>query len=387
MRKILLATTALAAVVGFTSAANAQITVTLGGYTEFFGAIYDNNLNNGNHREFQLEAEIVVKADGKADNGLLYGTKVELQTPTTGLNGAGNTGVTTDEASVYIGGSWGRVELGDFDGAADTLAIYAPLVGVESIDGDYGDFVNVTGNGTRAGLNLGRQPWGGPTGAVKAPDSSDASKVMYLTPRVAGFQAGFSYTPENGSEAQDVVLVKNQANYSDFLEFGLNYTGTFEGVSIAASATGTSGNGRNASVTAPALKDFTTWQVGGQVGYAGFKVGGGYVDAENFNVPVRTDSGDQHAWNAGISYTTGPVAVGVTYMDAEGYKTAAAIGAGTYAEKYELYGVSGAYTVAPGLVLQSDLMFFDEDLKRNATTATKVSNDGYVWLISTRVNF
>ena len=36
---------------------------------------------------------------------------------------------------------------------------------------------------------------------------------------------------------------------------------------------------------------------------------------------------------------------------------------GTYAENYELYGVSGAYTVAPGLILQSDLMFFDEDLK------------------------
>ena len=47
MRKILLATTALAAFAGFASAANAQITVTLGGYTEFFGAIYDNNLVNG----------------------------------------------------------------------------------------------------------------------------------------------------------------------------------------------------------------------------------------------------------------------------------------------------------------------------------------------------
>ena len=79
MRKILLATTALAAFAGFSSAANAQITVTLGGYTEFFGAIYDNNLVNGTEREFQLETEIVVKADGKADNGLLYGTKIELQ--------------------------------------------------------------------------------------------------------------------------------------------------------------------------------------------------------------------------------------------------------------------------------------------------------------------
>jgi outer membrane protein OmpU len=392
MRKILLATTALAAFAGFSSAANAQITVTLGGYTEFFGAIYDNNVVGGTEREFQLETEIVVKADGKADNGLLYGVKVELQnsTPT-----AGTTGVGTDEASIYVGGFWGRIELGDFDGASDTLAVYAPLVGVESIDGDYVDFVAVPAVAgapatSRTGYALGNQPWNGTTGAVKNPDSSDSSKIMYLTPRVAGFQGGFSYTPENGSEAQDVITTKNVRPYSDFLEYGINYTGNFDGVTVAASATGTSGNGKGATTTV-ALKDFSAWQVGGQVGYAGFKVGGGYVDADNFNVPVRTDSGDQHAWNAGISYTTGPVAVGLSYMDAQGYKAAptgtGAAAAGTYAENYELYGISGAYTIAPGLILQSDLMFFDEDLKRNATTATKVSNDGYVWLISTRVNF
>jgi outer membrane protein OmpU len=384
MRNILLATTALAAVVGFASAANAQITVTLGGYTEFFGAIFDNNLNSGTHREFQLETEIVVKADGKADNGLLYGTKIELQNGST-------TSVGTDEASVYVGGFWGRVELGDFDGASDTLAIFAPLVGVESIDGDYVDFVAVTGTGARAGLALGNQPWAGTTGAIKNPDSSDATKVMYLTPRVAGFQGGFSYTPENGDEAQSVIATKNTRPYSDFLEFGLNYTGDFSGVTVAASATGTSANGKGTTTTSLALKDFTAWQVGGQVGYAGLKVGGGYVDAENFNVPVKTDSGDQHAWNAGISYTTGPVAVGAAYMNAEGYKAAPTIAngalTGTYAEEYELYGVSGAYTVAPGLILQSDLMFINEDLKRNAASTAKVSSDSYVWLISTRVNF
>ena len=49
---------------------------------------------------------------------------------------------------------------------------------------------------------------------------------MYVTPRVAGFQAGFSYTPENGNEAQSVVPTKNTSPYSDFLEFGINYTGT-----------------------------------------------------------------------------------------------------------------------------------------------------------------
>ena len=410
MRKILLATTALAAFAGFSSAANAQITVTLGGYTEFFGAIYDNNLRNGTEREFQVEAEIVVKADGKADNGLLYGTKVELQTTGTGANGASNNGVTTDEASVYIAGFWGRVELGDFDGASDTLAIYAPLVGVEGIDGDYADFITNTGVVNGISVEMGRQPWGA---IIKNPDSSDATKVMYLTPRFAGFQAGFSYAPENGDEGQSVVGTKNTSGYYDFLEYGINYTGDFSGVTVAASVTGTSGNGKgdnrvtttspattataiiggtSVPVTIPgtttttgtaALKDFSAWQVGAQIGYAGFKLGGGYVDADNFNVPVRTDSGDQHAWHAGASYTTGPIAVGLTYADAEGYKRAP----GTYADQYQVYGVSGAYTLAPGLLLQSDLMFVDEELKATAASTAKRDTDEYVWLISTRVNF
>src|SRR5918994_3345987 len=141
MKKILLETTAIAAAALYAQTAQAQITVSLGGYTEFFGAYYDDDAPNRTSREFQLETEIVVRADGKADNGLLYGAKIELQNST---GGSGATGVGTDEASVYLGGTWGRLELGDFDGAADTLKIYAPVVGIEQIDGDAYDFLTAT---------------------------------------------------------------------------------------------------------------------------------------------------------------------------------------------------------------------------------------------------
>src|SRR3954449_12663131 len=134
MKKILLGTTAIAAAALYAQTAQAQITVSLGGYTEFFGAFYDDDAPNRTDREFELETEIVVRADGKADNGLLYGAKIELQNST---GGSGATGVGTDEASVYLGGTWGRLKLGDFDGAADTMKIYAPVVGIEQIDGDY----------------------------------------------------------------------------------------------------------------------------------------------------------------------------------------------------------------------------------------------------------
>src|SRR5918995_2388843 len=152
MKKILLGTTAIAAAALYAQSAQAQITVSLGGYTEFFGAYYDDDVPGRTSREFQLETEIVVRADGKADNGLLYGAKVELQNGSTSSVG-------TDEASVYLSGTWGRIELGDFDGAADTLAIYAPLVGIEQLDGDAYDFLSATPDaGPLAGFALGGAP-------------------------------------------------------------------------------------------------------------------------------------------------------------------------------------------------------------------------------------
>src|SRR3954454_19024885 len=280
MKKILLGPTAIAAAALYAQAAEAQITVSLGGYTEFFGAYYEDDSNNRTNREFELETEIVVRADGKADNGLLYGGKVELQNTTPATAG---TGVGTDEASVYLAGTWGRLELGDFDGAADTLAIYAPLVGIEQIDGDAYDFLDNTppaGSGSRAGFRLGGLPNGT---IVKAPDSGDSTKVMYITPRFAGFQAGGSYATQNNSEAQDVVGFKTTGGYKDFWEAGVNYTGEFAGFSIAAGATATGATGQDTPFAGRSLEDFWVWQAGGQLGYGGFKFGGGYYDGGDVN--------------------------------------------------------------------------------------------------------
>jgi outer membrane protein OmpU len=337
-------------------------------------------------------------ADGKADNGLLYGAKVELQNSTGGATK--NSGVGTDEASVYLSGTWGRLELGDFDGAADTLAIYAPLVGIEQIDGDAYDFLDNTpavGSGTRGGFRLGIQPNGG--NIVKAPDSSDSTKIMYLTPRFAGFQAGASYATQNGSEAQDVVASKTSitGGYKDFWEAGVNWTGDFSGFSIAAGATTTGATGTNIT-SGRSLADFWTWQAGAQVGYAGFKVGGGYYDGGDFNKVdgALNASSDSSAWHLGASYTAGPFAVGVTYAEAQGYKGATQFNAatgdvtsGTYASDYQTYGGGVAYTLAPGFVVQADLMYVDEKLRNFdlGGNITRADNTGYVFVLDTRLNF
>jgi outer membrane protein OmpU len=387
MKKILLGTTAIAAAALYAQSAQAQITVSLGGYTEFFGAYYDDDVPGRTSREFELETEIVVRADGKADNGLLYGAKVELQNSTP--SGAG-TGVGTDEASVYLSGTWGRIELGDFDGAADTLAIYAPLVGIEQIDGDAYDFLDVTAPtpaGALTGTRFGAQPF---FGLVKAPDSGDATKVMYISPRFAGFQGGVSYATQNGSEAQNVVALKSDTpGYKDFWEFGVNYTGSFAGFSVAAGATASTASGEDRqappfTAVNRELEEFFAWQAGAQIGYAGFKFGGGYIDGDDFGAIKNTTAGDATAWHVGASYTAGPFAVGVTYADAEGAKG----GFTTYASDYKSYGGGVAYTLAPGFVVQADLMYVDEEVQ-NVTRAVPLteSNEGYVAVLSTRLNF
>jgi outer membrane protein OmpU len=374
MKRILLTRTALATGMLFAPVAQAQITVSLGGYTEFFAGFYDDDAPGRTHREFELETEIVVRADGKADNGLLYGAKIELQNSTPN---SGTTGVGTDEASVYLGGTWGRLELGDFDGAADTLKIYAPLVGIEQIDGDYGDFLGVDSAVSPVStLTFGSQPAFG----IHIPNSGDATKVMYLTPRFAGFQAGISYTPESDSQAQNVVAFENTSTYEDWIEGGVNYTGEFSGFSVALGATVSSASGRDLGTR---LEDFTAWNVGAQVGFGGFLLGGGYVDADDFNVPTGATGVDQSVWHAGLTYTAGPVAVGASYMDAEGYKGAG----GTYASDYKAYGVGAAYTLAPGFVVQSDFMYVDEELRTAPNAATTVSNEGYVVIVGTRLDF
>ena len=405
MKKILLATTAITAAALYAQAAQAQITVSLGGYTEFFGAYRDDDVPNRNSREFQLETEIVVRADGKADNGLLYGAKVELQNGGTGSNfttpsSFNATGIVEDEASVYLSGTWGRIELGDFDGAADTLAIYAPLVGIEQLDGDAYDFLDVFALGAGTGVTatptvrFGSLPMGS---VVKGPDSGDATKVMYLTPRFAGIQAGVSYAAQAGnlfSEGQAVIPFETSGGYKDFWEFGANYTGEFAGFSVAVGANGSTATGQPTATAGRTLEDFFAWQAGAQVGYAGFKVGGGYIDSGDYNnvSGIAGGTGDSTAWHAGVSYTAGPVAIGVTYADAEGFKGSTNAVTGipqSYATDYKTYGGGVAYTLAPGMVLQADLMYVEEDLRSvNAAGAiSTTSNEGYVAVLSTRLNF
>lgn len=358
MKKILLAGTAILGVAFLAQPASAEMTVKLGGYVNIGAGFFDHDYQTtaDNDFDFDNEVEVHVRADGKADNGLLYGVKIELETGGTNYNADGRT-FRTDEANLYIGGSWGRLELGDDDGASDALAIATPLPGIAFTD-----------QGDR---------FGDPASAgdfLKVNDSSDSTKITYYTPTFSGFRAGVSFAPET-REGDQVELTDGLNTYDNWVEGGVQYKGEFSGIGIAGSVTVSSAEG-NGTHAGTAVDDFTSWQVGATFSYAGFSLGGGYVDFDDSIMSLNNANGlgldrrVDHAWNVGATYANGPFAVGVAYAAAE---------FATF--DYDTWLIEADYTVAPGMTVGIAYRPYNIDPTGGGDL------DGYTLILGTRVAF
>ena len=386
MKKVLLATTALIAASAFAAPAKAEMEVTVGGYTAFQAGFFDNDTANSSDRDFTSEAQIAIRADGTADNGLQYGAKVLLDASTSDT-------ANSDETSLYLAGGWGRVELGDDDGASE-LVVFAPTVGIGQINGSYDDFIN--GN-AKAHIVNDRGDHN-----FTAIDSDDSTKVTYFTPKFSGFQAGVSYAPEYqgfnvfgfagvaGSAGENVALLEDSTLASDIFELGLAYEGSFSGVDVKVGGNYVMASATDADVDlvtggVQTLEDVRAWSLGAQVGYNGFKFGGGYThDGDSLQLEgVANDS--VHSWNIGATYENGPWGVGISYLDtdfdtnafAKSVNVTTAVGG-----DYTALVLGATYTVAPGLTTGTDFAFYERDANGTAN-----DDDGFVALVDVTAAF
>ncbi|HUA55443.1 MAG TPA: porin, partial [Candidatus Sulfotelmatobacter sp.] len=314
MRKLLLASTALVGAVALTQGANAQqlttdspFTVRIDGFANFRGGITSNSNttsvlagpNNavrtsvntphsakGLGDQFLTDTEIHVTATGKADNGLVYGMYVEVEADpalylltTSATNAGGSTGIATqtvvstsaqnyiDEANIFLQGSWGRVEMGDQDGASDQLFFgapydYGPAYGQGS--GADGDIIFRWVNGVFPGnLSSGLNANPEYLFNVKALDSNDTTKITYLSPVISGFRAGVSFAPDSASNGNGFTIGPGRlsgATIQSLTGANIGVPGV-GGQTAALPATGTPGLGR----VMGAYGDYKDWfEFGGQ---------------------------------------------------------------------------------------------------------------------------
>lgn len=351
--KKLLGTTALVAAAFATAPAMAadKINIKVGGY--FVGGIsasFDSDAGEGTSRvtglanaalpagidqrtvRFARESEVHFKGSTTLDNGVEIGVKFELET------GEGGGTDNVDEAYLWVSGAFGEFQFGAQDGIGDQMPIVAPSPFLETFANDT-DLDPLGGGGSgepglfTSGIVAGSNTMtpGDDSIINTAVDfSGDNEKIIYFTPRLAGFQIGLSYTPEpeelSGDESTGDPFSGNDA-WENVFEAGITWEYAFNGVDLGASFVYLTADGGTIPVsaalvggangTAGAFPDIEDWAVGASVGFAGFTVGGAYAEKESdglFNATNATSLEDSTThWNVGATYGTGPWTFGIEY--------------------------------------------------------------------------
>lgn len=377
-----------------------------------FGAPTNEPARGRRFQGIQREAEIYFRGQTTLDNGLTIGAYVQLEAETCQDQ--------IDESYIYFSGSFGRVEYGSMDGVAFQMGYGAPA----AVQGRSTFIINKRdwqlGGHSISSVN---------TAAAQSAGAQDAEKINYYTPRIAGFQFGISYTPDNcettntngggaGSVQNGVAAVaaagtiggcngpqfaNNPTQHSDIVDLSVNFVRKFGPVDVATNFFWTKGNLEgatgNGTLNAAGFTDgrgFTDRKeigFGANLTYMGFTLGGGY---RRDNLGVRSNNTDRTDYAVGLRYRTGPWQFGVDYGRAEqgqGIATTTTAGLantqfafGTRAgdDVHERFAAGVDYTMGPGIRFYGGLMYFnlDDNLSNPAN-----ENNGVMVILGTRLDF
>lgn len=336
MRKYLLATTALVGACAVASHASADVSVSA--FSQFYVNYADDDADVQDW-DFATNTEIHFKGSNTADNGIEYGLYIEVEAD------EGDTS-NIDENNLFISGGFGRVELGNQDGAADKFGTHGSSVGTT---------MGMVGSPTFAGWN-GLENGGAAT-TSDVNDSSDDTKITYYTPNVSGFQAGVSFVPTDttGKSTNSAGI----GGYENMIELGASYTAKFDGGSVKISA---------AYVNADATTgtDIDSYGAGVLVGFGPVKAAIGYAQVEGGTT-------DRETMDFGVSYSSGPFLVSFNSVVSEDD------GSG---DEFSGFSVGAKYTVAPGWSTSIGVMFGDSD-----RSGTADDNDFTAVTIGTQMSF
>lgn len=206
------------------------------------------------------------------DNGMILGGRGDFLLYRDALSTDNYGGDTVQKLYLFLQMGFGRLDIGQQDGAAAALSLRGPVVDSKL-------------NLADRGITLFRDPQSGaslagvfaPMIAVAA--TSNYAKLNYTTPRLFGVQAGLSFTPQ--AVRSPLPFTGNPTSapnaQQNIVEAAVSYTGYFANTAVGMSAAYTHGALRNGT---PGFSDLSEWQVGAQLAQTlsqvKLSVGGGY---------------------------------------------------------------------------------------------------------------
>ena len=245
------------------------------------------------------------------DNGWNVGLRTTLNLYHDALSGDNYGNHFFQKAYAFVQTPYGRVELGQQDGASYKMAVSGPLVAeaVALDDANIIFFRDPTTNDALTKMFAVRT-------AVFA--TYNAAKISYYSPRLFGVQLGASYTPHLAKDVLPFLTPGPHAadRQDNLFEGAINYTGFFGRTSLGAYAGFAAGH--NAQRTA-AHADLLDWAMGGEVDYdlgdATLAVGGAWHQSNGYTFEPggAFHHGTTHAAHASTKLTTGPWLLGLEY--------------------------------------------------------------------------
>jgi hypothetical protein len=314
--------------------------------------------------------------DGMATNGLRYGGSIEIRTNAAGTgassNNTGSSGSTTAE-TLYVRRAFGYVANPS-----------AGILRFGQADGPFGIFDNgvTTFQGFDDGGWNGDLPGAGypgnagPTFPFLSQQGAEygSSKLVYLSPQLAGFDFGLSWAPNN-SALQDsncgtassgcFNLTSSSAagntdgtRYVNAYEAALRMQETFGPAGILAyggymgsGSVSYQGPGTVGGVTVPTYKGLSLGMGGVAVTVGPITVGGNVQAGAYDGAGALQPKGGTHAvaWLGGIQYSSGPFTIGTQYFQFDSQGSPALV---NITQRHETGFATGmTYGVAHGLVL------------------------------------
>ena len=314
MRKLLINSTALATVAAL-SASVAIADVSISGATEMKYKSRTSQVAATNGSNTVTDSSVTLAFSNKTDSGLTVGYKVVMETEGGAMD--------ADETSLTIAGGFGKVELGEFDGVADSFGIAAvDLTAEESTDSVASARISTSSDVVNT--------------------NKDATKVAYYLPAMGGLTIGASYADAG------------YATGADTTDYGFAY---------AMDANGTAITIGGASTTTPSAtaKDITSNNVGVKVVSGDLKV---TLSRGTYNAVDE----DRKATGVGASYKlANGITLGAFMISSDDDMDAA--------ESYSASGVEAQYTIAAGLTAVVNLNNYDYKVGTNADTDMSSVND------------
>jgi predicted porin len=330
----------------------------------------------------------------EAKNGLKYGGHIDLYANTSAADSGDDT-QNAKEAYVFVEGDFGKVMAGSTYGTAKSMAIsgstFAAATGGFSGDSQYlyhldnaTSSYGVASAGFITDATL-------PSVDLKVNKGSTSNAISYITPDYMGVQAGVTYVPDTevrGTTSAFKNVIEKSAGskfHRDLIQGALTYKATFDGVGVKAALVG-----ERAKAKDETLKDLKAWEVGVAVDYMGFTISGNYGSHDkSLMEKTFANAKKSEYYSLGLAYSYDAGRVSVSYLGSEKAQDNTTDFTNAAGEKNKFQAVSfGAdYKLAEGLMPYLELTHFkakDAVLKQDAT---KDYNDGWVFMVGTKVKF